>query len=153
MPASSGVSSLETAAELRLFLEAHPVAVVDFYATWCGPCMAIKGAYAALAKKYPAAGLAQVNVEEGEELAAKYRVDSLPTFICFAKGEKVRCIKGADIATVEATIKGLVAKLGGAATSVEKKKGQGTKAAAREAPKKVKSDAIKTMKAKSKRDL
>ncbi|CUG87717.1 thioredoxin, putative [Bodo saltans] len=144
MPAASGVSPLETPNELRTFLASHSFAVVDFYATWCGPCMAIKGAYAALAKKYPSIGLAQVNVEEGGELAEKYRVDSLPTFICFAKGEKVRCIKGADIATVEATIKSHVAKAGAAVQqpTTEKKQRLDAKSEARVAPKKVRDEKV-----------
>lgn len=104
------VSSLESPNDLRSFLDKHHVAVVDFFATWCGPCMAIKSQYAALGKKYPNIGLAQVNVEEGEELAEKYRISALPTFMCFVNGEKVRCIKGADIATVEAFIKSSASK-------------------------------------------
>ncbi|OGK15072.1 thioredoxin [Candidatus Roizmanbacteria bacterium RIFCSPLOWO2_02_FULL_37_19] len=71
---------------------------VDFYADWCGPCkvtsplieeLATSGAYKDKIK------FVEIDVDENQELAGKYNVFSIPTFIIFKDGEPVNQFVGA----------------------------------------------------------
>ncbi len=62
--------------------------MVDFWAEWCGPCRAMSPVVDELAEQY--AGkmkFAKINIDEQSELAANYRVMSIPTFIFFKNAQ------------------------------------------------------------------
>ena len=62
---------------------------VDFYADWCGPCKAMGPVVETLAQEYEGrVKVGKVNVDENQELAAKYNVMSIPTFLVL-KGQDV----------------------------------------------------------------
>ena len=66
------------------------VAVVDFWAPWCGPCHALAPRIEELAQKYkdnPAVKVVKLNVDEAEEISGKYGILSIPTVIIFDHGE------------------------------------------------------------------
>ena len=80
--------------------------VVDFTASWCGPCQRIAPRYAELAEEYADdALLVKVDVDENAELAARMGVQVLPTFIVLRDGEEVAKMSGADPAKLEALVK------------------------------------------------
>ena len=80
--------------------------VVDFTASWCGPCQRIAPKYAELAEEYADdALLVKVDVDENAELAARMGVQVLPTFIVLRDGEEVAKMSGADPAKLEALVK------------------------------------------------
>ena len=69
--------------------EAEMPVLVDFYADWCGPCKAMGPIVEDLASEYAGkVKVGKVNVDENQELAMKYSVMSIPTFLVF-KGEDV----------------------------------------------------------------
>ena len=71
--------------------------VIDFTATWCGPCQRIAPAYAALAEEYAdVAVFVKVDVDRVGELAAELGVTSMPTFLFFRSGEMIDSMRGAD---------------------------------------------------------
>ena len=63
--------------------------LVDFWASWCGPCQAMAPAFAKAAKQLePHIRLAKVNTEEEQELAARFGIRSIPTLLLFRDGRE-----------------------------------------------------------------
>lgn len=70
--------------------------LVDFWASWCGPCRAIAPVMDELSEEYDGKALiAKVNVDNEREIAAKFRIMSIPTVMLFKGGQVVEKIVGA----------------------------------------------------------
>jgi thioredoxin 1 len=77
-------------------LEAPRLALVDFSADWCGPCVAVAPVIRSLAAEYAdRLTVATVDVDQEPELAARYGVRSLPTVMLLEGGEVRRVLVGA----------------------------------------------------------
>lgn len=69
--------------------------LVDFWATWCGPCMMLSPVIAELAEELEGkVKVGKVNVDEQNELAMQYRVASIPTLLLFKNGELAKTSVG-----------------------------------------------------------
>ena len=81
--------------------------LVDFWATWCGPCRMLAPVIAQIAVKYEGTvKVGKVDVDENPELAESFNVSSIPTLILFKDGKPVaQRTGGAPMPLIEAFIK------------------------------------------------
>ena len=71
-------------------LDSKSPILVDFWATWCGPCQMMLPIIEDFAKSNPDIKVGKVNVDEQPELAVEYGIMSIPTLIAFKNGEIYR---------------------------------------------------------------
>ena len=74
--------------------------VVDFTATWCGPCQRIAPVYEALSKEYPQVAMVKVDVDENQETAQECGVSAMPTFKGYKNKREIFSVRGADEASL-----------------------------------------------------
>jgi len=103
-----GVARLATKAEFDKALadEGDKLVVVDFTASWCGPCQRIAPVFAKLAEEMPDVVFVKVDVDENEEVASDCGISAMPTFQFYKSGAKVHEFSGAS----EGKIKEAIAK-------------------------------------------
>ena len=72
-------------------LEETKTVLVDFYADWCGPCKRMSPVVEKIAEELgEKVKVCKINVDEAQNIAARYGVMSIPTFIVFKQGEPVK---------------------------------------------------------------
>lgn len=75
-------------------LEAKGKVLVDFFATWCGPCRMMSPIVDQLADELADVKVCKVDIDQAEALATEYGVEVVPTFIVFENGETVKSVSG-----------------------------------------------------------
>lgn len=117
--------------------------MVDFYADWCPPCRVIAPIFSKLADQHAAKGqlaFAKVNVDHVKDVAGRYNVSAMPTFMFFQNGKStgvaveglqgrqsanftsdglVDKVRGADKIALESVVQALAGKIGGGALKKE----------------------------------
>ena len=68
--------------------------VVDFSATWCMPCRMLKPIMERVEKKVNDVTFYNVDIDESEEIAKRYRIFSVPTLVAFRGGKKIDSLVG-----------------------------------------------------------
>ncbi len=83
-----------TDANVKEIIASGEPVVVDFWATWCGPCMRLAPVIDELSSEYEGrVKIGKYNIEEENELSTEYRIMSIPTILFFKNGELVRDLR------------------------------------------------------------
>ena len=75
-------------------LKSDKPVIVDFWATWCGPCQMVAPLIAEIAEEHPEIKVGKVNVDEQEELAQQFMVMSIPFIAAFKDGKLLKSTVG-----------------------------------------------------------
>ncbi|CAJ1504496.1 thioredoxin [[Mycobacterium] burgundiense] len=78
-----------TADKFNEVITGNDIVLVDFWASWCGPCRAFAPTFAKSAEQHPDVVFAKVDTEAEQELAAAAEIRSIPTLMAFKKGKLV----------------------------------------------------------------
>ena len=93
----------------REAIESGKPVVIDFWATWCGPCIKLGPVVEELAEKYPDVVVGKLNIDDNDEIASENRVRNIPTVLFFKDGElKDRSVGLVKLADLEAKLQPLL---------------------------------------------
>ncbi|KCV69131.1 hypothetical protein H696_04546 [Fonticula alba] len=97
------LASFNSIAELEALLAKPNLTVVDFTATWCGPCRMIGPIFERFSGQYTDVTFVKLDIDDPAytSFVQKHNVTSLPTFIFFKNGQAVARFSGADAGTLK----------------------------------------------------
>ncbi|MEM3361989.1 MAG: thioredoxin [Candidatus Anstonellaceae archaeon] len=78
-----------TKQEFEAFINSKKLVLVDFFATWCGPCIMLSPILEEVEKERQDVAIGKVDVDEEGELAERFEVSGVPTLVLFLNGEIV----------------------------------------------------------------
>lgn len=78
-----------TAAKFEETIADNDIVLVDFWASWCGPCRSFAPTFSAASENHPDVVFAKVDTEAEQQLAAAAQIRSIPTLMAFTKGTLV----------------------------------------------------------------
>ncbi|EKD49495.1 MAG: hypothetical protein ACD_63C00125G0013 [uncultured bacterium] len=70
-------------------LQSQKPVVVDFFADWCGPCKAFAPILEEFSEEEKGVKVCKLNVDKAQDIAARYKIESIPTIVFFRNGEEI----------------------------------------------------------------
>ena len=75
-------------------INSEDLTIIDFSASWCMPCRMLAPIVEQVADKIPEVSFYNLDIDENEEIAKRYRIFSVPTLVCFREGKKIDSLVG-----------------------------------------------------------
>lgn len=98
------VQVIKSEAEFQELVKSPGLVVVDFFATWCGPCKMIAPLLEKFSQQYENAKFIKVDVDEFGAIAQEYEISSMPTILYFKDGQIVEKVIGANPAALKGAL-------------------------------------------------
>lgn len=90
---TASIAQLDPGESLEAAIDDEGTVLVDFHATWCGPCKQMEPVLEAIADS-TAANIVKVDVDQHQELSAQFQVRGVPTLLVYQDGEQVERLVG-----------------------------------------------------------
>ncbi|SCU92820.1 LAFA_0F13080g1_1 [Lachancea sp. 'fantastica'] len=103
----STVKSLDSLQEFQKAISNKNLSVIDFYATWCGPCKAIAPHFDKLSSNHTDVDFYRVDVDATPDVAGYCGISAMPTFLLAKESQTVGKIVGANVRGLEQAIQDL----------------------------------------------
>lgn len=101
-----GVLEVKSESFEEMVLKSDKTVLIDFYADWCGPCKVMAPIVEKIANENQEIMVVKVNIDNETDIAVKYGIMSIPTFVVIKNGEEVNRVVGAvDKSELENIIK------------------------------------------------
>ncbi|KAI9671535.1 MAG: hypothetical protein M1817_003587 [Caeruleum heppii] len=111
---------ISSASQFDALISASTIVVTDFYADWCGPCKQIAPIYEQLSaslSRPKKITFTKVNVDQQTEIAQRYGVTAMPTFMIFKNAQVVSTVRGADPRKLSEAVQKLAAEAEGGSSA------------------------------------
>ncbi|MGE0432793.1 MAG: thioredoxin [Planctomycetota bacterium] len=83
--------------DFSTFVQGNKIAIIDFTATWCGPCQMLKPIIEQLANENQGkAAIAAVDIDQAQDIAREFNIEGVPTVIFFKDGEVAQAMVGVN---------------------------------------------------------
>ncbi|KAG5363854.1 Thioredoxin-2 [Yarrowia sp. B02] len=99
------VTQITSVSDFQTAIKSDKLTVIDFYATWCGPCKMIAPTFDKFSDSFTEAQFFRCDVDEASAVAQEVGVTAMPTFAFYKNGEKITTVMGANPSALNAAIK------------------------------------------------
>jgi len=94
---NDNIVELKTRDELATFIKKHPVVILKFTATWCGPCKRIASLVKELFSEMPSnVFMVVIDIDKARDIASYLNIKSVPTMCNYVKGEPMDSVIGSN---------------------------------------------------------